>query len=336
MHARRVPLAALAALAAAAVVLAGCSSPSGGTAGEAERTSPLGRYLDAVYGGDLSPEEQQARFEDQNQQVEERVAACMQDEGFEYLPTTSTGAVYTGEENVYEPDDRDWVGQYGYGAVDYPGRDEQSMGPDDEYVDPNADYVASLSQSEQDAFYQALHGPQPTEEEMAAMDEGGVEYDWTTSGCYGTAQHEVFEGEDLSRSEEFAPLFEQINALYEDSASSPELAALDAEWAACMDAAGHPGFTAQFDAQNSVYDAQNALYEAVEVDEDGAGSGGPDQAAMDALGEEEITLALADLDCREETDYRERAEDVQFAVEEQFVADHRAELDALLAAAEQD
>ncbi len=103
-----------------------------------------------------------------------------------------------------------------------------------------------------------------------------------------------------------------------------------------MDAAGHPGFTAQFDAQNSIYEAQSALYEATPVDDEGTGSGEPDQAAMDDLGEQEITLALADLDCREETDYRQRAEDIQFAVEEQFVADHRSELEALRAAAEQD
>ena len=63
---------------------------------------------------------------------------------------------------------------------------------------------------------------------------------------------------------------------------------------------------------------------------------GPDQAEMDALGEKEIALALVDLDCREQTDYRERQADVQRQVEEQFIADHKAELDALVAASEQD
>ncbi len=121
MRARRLP-AALSALAATAVVLAGCSSSPAADEAQAERPSPLGQYLDAVYGGDLSPEEQQSQFEDQNRRVEEVVASCMQDEGFEYVPSTSSGAVYSGEENVYEPDDRDWVSQYGYGAINYPGR----------------------------------------------------------------------------------------------------------------------------------------------------------------------------------------------------------------------
>ncbi len=57
---------------------------------------------------------------------------------------------------------------------------------------------------------------------------------------------------------------------------------------------------------------------------------------MAALGEEEVELALADLGCREETDYRQKAQDIQFELEEQFIADHESELEALRAAAEQD
>ena len=336
MRTRRLP-AALTALAATAVVLAGCSSSSGGGGDDdAERESPLAVYLNAVYGGNLSPEEQQAQDADRNRQVEEMVASCMQDDGFEYVPSTDGGGVvFSGDENGYEPDDRDWVSQYGYGAINYPG-DDVRADTGEEYVDPNGDYVASLSESEQTAFHEALNGPQPTEDEQAAMEDGSYEYDWTTAGCYGAAQHEVFETEDLSESAEFAPLFDQINALYENSGNSPELVALDGEWAECMDAAGHPGFTAQVDAQNSIYDALNELYESLPVDAEGNSSGEPDQAARDAIAEKEIPLALADLDCREETDYRERAEDIQFELEEQFVADHKTELDALLAAAEQD
>jgi hypothetical protein len=51
-----VPLSAVAAL---AVLLAGCSGSAGdatATADTAEQRSPLAEYLDAVYGGDLSPE----------------------------------------------------------------------------------------------------------------------------------------------------------------------------------------------------------------------------------------------------------------------------------------
>lgn len=337
MRTRRLT-ACLAAFGAAAVVLAGCSSsPEEGGADSAEQESPLSEYMSAIYGGDLSPEEQQAQSEEQNRQVEEQVADCMQDEGFEYVPNTASyGSSTSGEDVVYEPEDRDWVGQYGYGAVNSPWN-EQPVDPDQqEYVDPNADYVASLSESEQTAFNEALYGPQPSEEEQAAMEDETYEYDWTTAGCYGAAQHEVYEASDPTQSEEFAPLMDAMNKLYETLASDPGMADLDAAWSACMDDGGHGGFATQADAQNSIYDAQNEIYSAVPVDAEGNSTGEVDQAALDALGEQEIDLALADLDCREQTDYRAKANDIQFTLEEQFIDDHKSELEALKAAAEQD
>lgn len=334
MRTRRLT-ACLAAFGATAVVLAGCSSSPEKGDEAAEQESPLSEYMNAVYGGDLSPEEQQAQFDDQNRQVEELVADCMQEEGFEYIPNTAGGGtISTGEENVWEPDDRDWVSQYGYGAVNWPGRDDTVDDPGQEYVDPNADYVASLSESEQTAFNEALYGAPPDEDEIG--EDGSYEYDWTTAGCYGSAQHEVYEADDPTQSEEFQPLFDAMNELWENTQSDPRMADLDAAWSSCMDAAGHPGFATQPDAQNSIYDKQNEIYSSVPTDADGNQTGEPDQAAFDALEEEEIELALADLDCREETDYRAKAQDVQFELEEQFIADHKSELEALKAAAEQD
>ncbi|SCX41046.1 hypothetical protein SAMN03159343_1083 [Klenkia marina] len=335
MRTRRLT-ATLAAFGTAAVVLAGCSSsPEKGDDAAAEQESPLSEYLSAVWGGDLSPEEQQAQYDEQNRQIEETVADCMVEQGFEYVPNTSNGgSISTSEDVVWEPDDREWVEQWGYGAVDNPYND-QPTSEEDEYVDPNADYVESLSESEQTAYYEALNGPQASEEDQAAMEDGTYEYDWTKSGCYGAAQHEVYEEGDPTQSEEFKPLMDAMNQLWEQTTSDPAMVELDAAWSACMEAAGHGGFATQSEAQNSIYDEQNKLYE------DAAPAEGeeyvePDQAAMDALGEKEVELALADLDCREETDYRQQAQDIQFALEEQFIADHKSELEALKAAAEQD
>ncbi|MEI4272952.1 hypothetical protein TEK04_14585 [Klenkia sp. LSe6-5] len=334
MRTRRLT-ACLAAFGASAVVLAGCSSSPEGSGDAAEQTSPLSEYMSAVYGGDLSPEEQQAQYDEQNRQIEEMVADCMVEQGFEYIPNTSNGTVVSsGDDVVWEPDDREWVQQWGYGAVNSPWND-QPVDDSQEYVDPNEDYVASLSESEQTAFYEALNGPSPTEEEMAAMEDGEYEYDWTTAGCYGAAQHEVYETQDPTQSEEFAPLMDAMDELWETTQRDPRTAELDAAWSACMDAAGHGGFATQADAQNSVYEKQNELYDAAAPAE-GEEYVGPDQAAMDALGEEEVELALADLDCREETDYRQTAQDIQFELEEQFIADHKTELEALKAASEQD
>ena len=323
----------LSVLAALTLLLSGCSGSdedATGASEEAEQTSPLSEYLSAVYGGDLSPEEQEKKFAEEQREMEELVAQCMQEQGFEYTPATNSGAFYGGDGTEWQPDDRDWVAQYGYGAVNSPFSEEPP--PEEEFVDPNADYVASLSESEQTAFYEALHGPMPTEDEMA---EGGeFEYDWTTAGCQGAAQHEVA-GEDPSQSEEFKPLFDAINELYMDMPSWPGMAELDAEWAACMDGAGHGGHANPMEAQTSIHDELNKIYEG-SMSEDGGMTGEPDQAAIDALGEREIELALADLDCREETDYRDRSAEITREVEEQFIEDHKAELDAMVAAAERD
>ena len=333
MHIRRAS-APLSALALLALLLSGCSGSDGddkGASSAAEEESPLAEYFNAAYGGDLSPEEQEEKFAEEQRQTEELVAQCMQEEGFEYTPATDTGTSFaSGDDTEWQPDDRKWVAQYGYGAVNSPFSEEPP--PEEEFVDPNADYVASLSESEQMAFYEALHGPQPDEEEMS---EGGeMEYDWTQAGCMGAAQHEVA-GEDPSQSEEFRPLFEAIDALYADQATWPGMAELDAEWASCMEDAGHGGHANPMEAQNSIYDELNKVYEDVDMSEEPTAPVEPDQAAMDAIAEREVELALADLDCREETDYRERHAEITREVEQQFVDDHKAELDAMIASVEQ-
>ena len=78
-----------------------------------------------------------------------------------------------------------------------------------------------------------------------------------------------------------------------------------------------------------------------EVTEDGAGvevSITPTYSGCAAMGviAMEVELALADLDCREETDYTDRSTDIARDAEQQFVDDHRSELEAMKAAAEQE
>ena len=64
----------------AALVLSGC-----GVIGAPEKLdpekSPLAEYMSACYG-----EQDQEFYDKQSKQVEELVAACMADEGFEYIP----------------------------------------------------------------------------------------------------------------------------------------------------------------------------------------------------------------------------------------------------------
>ena len=56
---------------------------------------------------------------------------------------------------------------------------------------------------------------------------------------------------------------------------------------------------------------------------------------MKALGERELKLALIDLDCREKTSFATKSLEIQFALEEKFIAENKTELEAFKAAAEQ-
>src|SRR5690349_20703837 len=116
-----VPLAALAAT-AMVFVLSGCGGASSDELSYED--SPLSEYLSAAWGSDLSPEEQQKKYDEQQVKVEELISECMSEEGFEYVPNTSTGTVMTSDDTEWEPDKREWVEKYGYGYVNSPFADQ--------------------------------------------------------------------------------------------------------------------------------------------------------------------------------------------------------------------
>lgn len=310
------------------LLLTGCSSERAADAATpaGEEVGPLGEFYEQLYTGS-SPEEMDA----QTREREALVATCMQEQGFEYLPLDpATDGSYSVEEGEDAPvvdwDSEEHAATEGYGVFTYDEEDQQLEEPVEEYVDPNEDYVAAMSESERTAFYEALHGPQVEFDEDAPAEE--VEYDWTTAGCYGAADHEVM-GEQAWEDPAFTSLMEEMDGLYEDAAADPAMVALDAEWAACMADAGFTGFTRQPEAAESIYEEQNSLYES-------SGAEGeyvePDPAVLAELEEQELETAVADARCREEVDYRAQEQEIRFALEQDFVDTHEAELEALVAA----
>jgi hypothetical protein len=332
---RTTGLFAAVAASALALTLAGCSG--GGGDAPSQENSPLSQYLSPAYGGDLSPEEQQKQFEEQQRKIEELMAECMAKEGFEYEPNLqSSGLVFADDDTEWEPEKKEWVEKYGYGIVVNPYAEQGEEQPAEEYVDPNQEYLDSLSESERTAFYETAYGA-PVDEDATGED-GSYEYRWEDGGCQGWAQHEL-QGDDPWQSDEFAELRDKMNTLWSTAQDSPEFVELNGKWAACMADAGEPGFTRQEEAAQSISEAQNAIYESAASD---GGEIDPEKMEdpntspeMKELGEREIALALVDLSCREKTDYRAEAMDIQFAIEEKFIRDNKAELEAFKAAAEQ-
>jgi hypothetical protein len=315
----------IATLATGAVVLAlvgGCSGGNGptGSGTVAVEDSPLSAYWDQI-----GSSQDEVDADAQNARSEDIVAACMQDQGFEYTPQDTSGT----SQSVDEDDALDWESlefaqQYGYGATTWnemPG----NQGDADEYVDPNSDYVNAMSESEQQAYYEALYGAQP--EEPVDEEAEPQEYDWTTAGCQGKAQHEVYEEGQVWDDPEFKELTAAMSELYENVESDARMVAAYAPWVECMADEGYD-FANPTEAQNSIYDVVNEL----PYDEE---TGMQDPAKLAELREQEIATATADRTCMDSTGATQKILKVQFAMEQEFVDAHKDQLDAMVAKAAQ-
>lgn len=333
---------------ASVVALAGCTQ-NGGTQTLSYEDSPLSAYLSAAWGSgsDMSIEEQQKQLDEQTREIEELTATCMKEAGFEYTPDVNNGGTITGDDGLWQPDSREWVAQYGFGVFNNPYADQQ-IGDGEEYVNPNQDYVSSLSESEQSAFYSTLSGESPTEEQANDPD-----FDWSAldRGCQGEANDQV---SNSSRQQElyaeYEPLLQRVNDLYSTMQSSAEMKDLDGAWATCMSDAGQSGYTRQSEPSEKLYEAQNAFYEEQNTASENFDFENATSAEIEAFyaetdptstpewkqqAEDEIEIALADFDCRTKTDYANKSLRLQFDAEEKFIADNKSELDAFKAAAEQ-
>ncbi|MCA0250776.1 MAG: hypothetical protein LCH76_00515 [Actinobacteria bacterium] len=331
----------------AALALTGCTGSSdpieppdngptanSGTAGEpggklSAADSPLQKYRDLVFGdgapANASEQERWRLYAEQQNRMSELVSACMAKEGFDYpvrrvneeaMPPNLSGS-------DWEPENRDWAARYGYGLLDYPGRVPPNAEPED---DPD-EGPPPMSEAEEAAWQEALFGPELAE---------GEEYDWRNGGCHGAAEHEVM-GDQAWREAENQPILEAIMAFPQEVASHPDFVPLDTEWAACMAERNHPEFTAQQEAPASIQALLDDYFPADEdSDEPDPRTKDPRFATLDdpayaEIAEQEVALAVVDLECREQTDYAQRRLQIQFALEQQFVDDHKAELDAALA-----
>jgi hypothetical protein len=295
------------------LLLAGCAGGTGGEELDPEK-SPLTEYFSALYG-----DQDEDAWAKQQEEVEELVAACMTDEGFEYIPVDQDQYDFINEDGP-EWGTKEFVELNGYGMQQSEEEMEQMEEQSQEYVDPNQDYVATLSESEQTAFYEVLYGPPSPETEEAVE----FEYNWETAGCYGAAQHQV-QGEQPYDDDRYKSLFEDMNEMYEDLQKTPEIKKADADWAECMADAGEPGFKTKQDAVMEIQDALNAVWEANptgELDQ---------KEELAELRERELELALVDFECAEKVDYEQRSLAGQFELEKKFIKEHKKQLDEIKA-----
>lgn len=298
-------------LGALAFVFSGCSTNNSVSPDVAALTdSPLDEYLAAVWGTNLSLEEQQRQLNAEALQREEIIQQCMHDAGFEYVPNPFLRDLAAEAASVGDPDGPDWVSQNGYGLIITEGTGEQ-WDIDSALADPNRAIRESLSEKELEEYLNKL--------------ETCSQSTWQQTG---ETRNQLLD--------EFAPLFEAIDDMRTNLWLNPTAA--DQDWAACMAEHGNFDFKNQEDAQQSIMAARNTLWPQVASNwnfiEQGpiSATTSPEFAT---LLDQEIELALVDLDCREQTNFRARQRAHQIQVETQFVTDHQAALEALRLAAEQ-
>lgn len=318
MRTHTLTTAAAAAGCAMLLLVAGCSSekdPKDSAAVSEADEGPLSVYWEGAMG-DMEDQD----WAEMGRRSEEIVAACMIEQGFEYEQQDMSAVNETieeSEEDAKQYGSEEYVAEHGYGMSTSfePAEGEDA---EEQWVDPNADYVAGMSEQEQTAYYAALYGEQPE-----TVDGEAPAGDWTTQGCQGKAQHEVYEEGQAWADPDFASLQEEMTALYERAQSDPKVTEANTAWATCMADAGFADHTTPEEAMTAISDEFNTLLSSITEE-----APEPDPAALAEFKEKEIGTAVADFRCKESTDYDAEVRKVQFALEQEFVDQHKAELDA--------
>ncbi|GEM_PF-760606 len=360
--------AAVAGGALVAALVAGCTGTSTGTAGADDATPPLSTvpgsdvpsdaprsslttpieggtpfspYLaavDAVAG--VSEDAAQASAARQ-QKVQQLVATCMKDAGFEYVPAATDEAEptsYPWTEDVVGlpqlPDDRAEVERVGYGVDDVDAAEAARL--DSQELDPNDAYAETLGAAGQAEYYATLTGsdgpddPQPD----------------PTGGCYGRSDAAVPASDDEGRgalAEQYGQLFAGMGSLrMRGLQADTRVADLNARWYGCVLDAGYD-LSPPEGVDVDTFSPVDTYFLAVRTPPGGvAGYPGELETADDIPVEErylvgsaeERAIAVVDFDCRVATDYEQTLVTALVDLEAQFVAAHRQELDELLAAVE--
>ncbi len=327
---------------ALAVGLTGCG---GGDDEPSSQETPMGaldKMFEEAYG-DWDEEASNAK----QMQVEELQAECMQEQGFEYIPI-DWDAMNGGAIDVAPAEDDipwgtlEFAEQWGYGITTNPYQDsEEPIEPtpiDGGYEDPNMEIVNAMSETEQQAYYEALYGPQSDE----PIDPEGewVPPSWEEMGCSGYAQHEVYGDAAFGGGEDdpFAELMDEMNRMYESISTDDRILETESGWASCMADAGHPNLAKVGDAEQIIYEQVdpiwNDAYSDVPPDATEEDYRAIEQSIQDelaAITPQEIELAVDDYTCRDKVGYDDAYTEVNLDLQQQFYDAHKAELEEWIA-----
>ncbi len=291
------------------VMATGCSQGAEPEEGVVE-PGPAEAYLEAALGFSADDAAEAAVRQ------EEAVAACMAEQGFEYVPDTSGYQFIDPAVIDPPPGTRAFAEQFGYGFAAAPeGMRAESTG-----ANPNDAIMGALSPDALEAYTRALWGDDAFDDTSG----GGVEL----GGCVREARNQVWGDRETDHVR--AGLEDEIARIDSEVApTDPLVMAAAGEWSECMADAGHPGYASPPDAERVAWDAWIAFNEGIAADPT-LGAVGPTGgiAGEGDLATREASLATADWDCRAETDYDAVWSAARDRLQQEYVDAHRAELDA--------
>jgi len=307
---------------------------------------PLDEFRFRISGRhpDASAEEIQAAELVNVRARQEFIAACMSEQGFTYIPFVGNIQVSRGTEVVDAVDweSREFAEEYGFAFSINP---PPAIGAFHSFVDGSGDpnwgeFRDAMSLAERNAWDEALMGP------AGANWIGSVDFmDFENRGCSGAADLAVG---IWAQPDAFAAINNEINILQQSIllGQFPEIIELEADWGACMADQGFGGFQSLTQLRESLHDEwQGLLGRRVEWGW-GGGTGGspigrtpnitvepsggqiPDTRIIEAQRERERAAATASWDCRVEVQYDQRLNEVNYRIQNEFIDQHRAELDA--------
>ena len=322
--------------AALTVALTGCQG--GGSEPEPEET-PMGA-LDKLFE-QLSGAYDEEAYREKEMAVQELIAECMSDEGFEYFPVDPGAVMY--EARAADGEDEipwgtlEFAEQWGYGITVQPEMDDSGLEPeplpiDPGMEDPNGEYVAGMSESEQAAYYAALHGS--AWDEPIDPEAEWVPPTWDQMGCYGYAQHEIYGDAAFGTGEEFQSLMDEMNLMWEAINEDDRVTEANAEWASCMADAGQGDVTKVGDGEELINELVMPIWDEVyaeippdATDEDWRAADAEIKRRMGEFTEQEIELAVADYTCREDVGYDDLLLEINLDHQQRFYDEHKDELE---------
>lgn len=258
--------------------------------------------LQEVIGFSSVPRSAEMHYSRLQTETDGYVVTCMARQGLRFVPR---GATWLANDTDVDAGSRAWAERNGLGITEAFRQAEASLQGADPRLDPNATYLATLSDADRDRWNEALYGDLS---DLGDTSQGSVAYE--PGGCQGAAFARAFTQNQL-----FEQFGEEVKTLDARIEADPRLVGFMKQWSSCMAELGHD------------YDNKLAMTDDVYAALLGA-AGSPQ--ALDELAARERDLAVLSHDCSES--FADEVFSIRTAYEREFINDNRVRIEAAVQA----